>query len=301
LGLVFRQLHLQVRVMTPGEDLSRYSLVVLGAVEDLPESRWSELEDYVRGGGTLLTALKDGFASRAAGDSGVEAFWQRTYSFFGYHVTGRAVGGHNGYLQLEPAVRRAAVDRGCLIKGPFWEVLPLHATKLATLVLPWQNLSHGFAYLQAPPDQESPYPGLLASRYGRGTVVFAALPLFYALQSTALTCIQDELADLCRYLAPAPPFRVAGPASLEAVLMSRGDTLFLNLLYYHPLRPFTARLEIEDSAPLRNLAVEVRCARRPHSMALFPGGTKLEFDYHDGYAKAGIPSLSDWQILAVDQ
>jgi hypothetical protein len=299
LALALHQLHLQAEVVSPTQELGSYPLLILGGLEDLSESDWPRLEHYVRNGGILLASLKEGMTAKAMWEYWGDPLWQRTQTLFGFHVACRGLGGTNGYLQLEPALRRNSVERGCLVKGPFWEVLAPNAEKLGKLVLPWQNLFFGFAYLQAPPDREDLSPGITSIAYGSGRAVFVTLPIFYALKSTGFTCLQDDLLDLLNYLLPAAPFHVAAAPNLEAHLMSKQHTLLLNLLYYYPNRPFTDRLDLEDSAELHNLPVQVRTPERPSAVSLKPEGSNLEFEYDNGYTKVVIPKLVDWQVLEV--
>jgi len=155
----------------------------------------------------------------------------------------------------------------------------------------------GFVYWQGPPDQTDLSPGATSVRYGKGKAVFIALPIFYALQSTGFTCIQDALLDLLSYLVPEAPFHVEGPPTLEANLMFKPGALLLNLLYYYPNRPFTDRLDIEQSLALNNVRVRVRTRKRPSAVFLEPDNTKLDYDYRDGYTNLTIPTLTDWQIV----
>jgi hypothetical protein len=297
LTTVFQQLHIQANLSSADQDLRGYRLLILGSVEDLTESDWPTVEAYVRNGGILLTSMSSGMVAKAMWEYWGDPLWQRTYSFFGFHVVGRALGGANGYLQLEPKVRKTAADRGCLIKGPFWEVLAPKSDRLGKLVLPWENLYYGFAYMQAPPDQVDVHPGVTSSPFGKGKVVFVTLPIFYALQSTAFPCTQDALLDLIEYLVPNPPFRTDAPPNLELNLMEKPGGLLMNLLYYSPNRPLTTRLDIEESLPLKNLSIEIRTPRPPAEVSLKPAGTHLEFEYREGYTRVVIPSVTDWQLL----
>jgi hypothetical protein len=301
IALVLHQLHVQAEIVSPTQDLAPYSLLILGAIEDLPKPEWPSIESYVRNGGTLLTSIESGMVAKAMWEDWGDPLWRRTYSLFGFHVEANSVGGMNGYLQLDPAVRRGAIDRGCLIKGPFWEVLAPDNQKLGKLVLPWQNLSHGFVYMQGPPDQVDLSPGVTATRFGKGKAVFVTLPVFYALRETGFTCIQDILVDMINYLLPRPPFKMQAPPNLECSLMSREDSLLLNLVYYYPNRAVTPRLEIEDSVPLRNVSISIRTGDRPQAVWLKPDGTPLNYQFKDGYTMVEIPALTGWQILELSR
>lgn len=218
-------------------------------------------------------------------------------SLFGFHVAANSVGGENGYLQLDPSVRRVAIDRGCLIKGPFWEVLAPDDQTLGKLLLPWQNMSNGFAYMQAPPDQIDVSPAVTSATDGKGKAVFVTLPIFYALKETGFTCIQDILLDLVNFLLPLPPFKVQAPPNLECSLMSRENSLLLNLVYYYPNRAVTPRLDIEDSVPLHNVSLSVRTGDRPRAVRMKPEERELDYQFKDGYTTVEIPALTGWQIL----
>jgi hypothetical protein len=295
--MVFQQLHTQVALSSATQDLRRYHLLILGSVEDLTESEWSNVEGYVRDGGILLTSMSTGLVAKAMWEHWGDALWQRTYPFFGFHVVGRALGGTNAYLQLEAKVQKSAAARGCLIKGPFWEVLAPKSESLGKLVLPWENLYEGFVYMQGPPDEVDVHPGITSTTFGKGKVVFVTLPIFYALTSTGFTCIQDMLLDLIDYLLPDPPFRTEAPPNLELNLMEKPGVLLMNMLYYTPNRPLTTRLDIEESLPLSDASLEIRTPKRPTEVTLVPAGTRLAFQYRDGYTRVVIPSLSDWQLL----
>jgi len=297
LTTVFQQLHIQANLSSADQDLRGYRLVILASVEDLTESEWPTVEGYVRDGGILLTSISTGMVAKAMWEHWGDTLWQRTYPFFGFHVVGRALGGENAYVQLEPKVRKSAADRGCLIKGPFWEVLAPKSERLGKLVLPWENLYEGFAYMQGPPDQVDVHPGITLTPFGKGKVVFVTLPIFYALKSTAFTCIQDTLLDLIEYLLPEPPFRTEAPPNLELNLMEKPGVLLMNMLYYSPNRPLTTRLDIEESQPLNNVLVEMRTSGRPAAVSLKPEGTPLDFQYRENYTRVVIPSVTDWQLL----
>jgi hypothetical protein len=297
LTTVFQQLHIQASLSSVDQDLKGYRLLILGSVEDLTESEWPNVEGYVRDGGILLTSISSGMVAKAMWEHWGDALWQRTYPFFGFHVVGRALGGENAYIQLEPKVRKVTAARGCLIKGPFWEVLAPKSERLGKLVLPWENLYEGFVYMQGPPDQVDLHPGITLTPFGKGKVVFVTLPIFYALKTTAFTCIQDTLLDLIEYLLPEPPFRTDAPPTLELNLMQKPGVLLLNMLYYSPNRPLTTRLDIEDSLSLEDVWVEIRTLEQPATVSLMPAGTRLAFQYRDGYTRVVIPSLTDWQLL----
>jgi len=297
IALALHQLHVQAEVVRPSQDFSRVPLLILGGIEDLPEADWPRVESYVRNGGILLTSIANGMAAKAMWRYWGDPLWRRTFSLFGFHVVANSIAGTNGYLQLDPSVRHVAIDRGCLIKGPFWEVLGPDDQKLGQLILPWQNMSYGFAYMQAPPDHPDVSPGATLSAYGKGKAVFVTLPIFYSLQETGFTCIQDILLDLINFLLPAPPFKLQAPPNVECSLMSRQNAMLLNLLYYYPNRAVTPRLDIEDSVPLRNLSVSVRTGDRPQVVRLQPGATPLKYDFLGGYTTVEIPALTGWQIL----
>ena len=145
---------------------------------------------------------------------------------------------------------------------------------LATYTLPYTN-SGGLAFASIhsdPPGVATDIPAVVARKYGKGTVIWSALPL----ECGETEEYGDILLSLLKRFGGvgAPSFGSAAPANVELTMFEDGGERLVSCIVHS-----------QDTAsyPVAPFAVKVRCETAPSSVTLLPDNTPVAFEYSDGY------------------
>lgn len=90
------------------------------------------------------------------------------------------------------------------------------------------------------------------------------------------------------------------PAQGVVTVTKQGDRKNVHLLYASPVRRGNDTEIIEDILPVYETTVKVKCENKPSQVYLAPQGTKIPFDYKDGYVAFTVEKFECHQIVAIE-
>jgi hypothetical protein len=110
-------------------------------------------------------------------------------------------------------------------------------------------------------------------------------------------------------LQPSPPYKVAGPVTLEVNLMKREGELHLHLInsWFQQATSSSQRkgeeyncpTMIEEIPPLFDIEVEIKTSGQPKKVLWQPDNRELPFTLQNGYVKLTVPKLEIHGIVQV--
>ena len=260
--------------------LEGYRAIFAPLLSEMEEGDNARLCEYVRSGGTL-------YLSGAGNASLVE------------ELTGGTIVGRTSETRLYVAPKEAYSE----VFGGFNEKYPLpfsgHATLLrcedtdavaATLTYPYTStLELRYASIHSnPPGKPSDHPALVVKRYGKGWVIWSALPL--ELGETEE--YGDILWSLIRSLMSADglSYTSTAPGYVEHTLFRSEDELLFNS---------TALTDGAEAYPVAPFTVSVRCDRVPRAVTLVPTGEDVAFRYENGYVTFETRTLQIYDLYRI--
>lgn len=251
--------HIPFGVTGSFHDLDRYSVLLAPALGVLDERDNDRLLRYAEQGGTLYLS---GCGNRKLVEALTGNRYLRTTKEENLYLAPRpgleeVFGGFNAQYPLPFECRAPVVEAG-------------NGEVLATITLPYTKPDDiGFASIHSnPPGVPTDIPAVTVSRYGKGRVIWSALPLEdmpYPEYGRIL------LALLGQYHSTVPFFRSDAPAHVELTAFrdEGGCTLSASVLDEEP-----------ESAPVAPFAVslDIRATR----VTLLPEGQEIPFRIENG-------------------
>ena len=146
---------------------------------------------------------------------------------------------------------------------------------IATLTLPYTkpNDVHFASIHSNPPGIFTDYPALIAKRYGKGKVIWSAIPIENAQLEVygriIANLVKKEIKQDLSVLSDAD-------RHTEITLFLDSDGIYINLVH----------LNTEDFAKdVGSVNVSVRCKSAPASVILLPENIHMNFEYENGFVK----------------
>lgn len=246
-------------------DMKNYRMVFAPALAGIEKEHIEAAKDYVRGGGVLCF-------------SGAESA-ELLKDFFGAELL--------GFTDVSN-VYCAPTDAGRELLAPFDKKYPLSlsdlhplvklngadAAVLATLTLPYSHPTDKlkFASIHSnPPVDATEYPSIIEASYGRGRVLWLAVPFdgYTTRQHREIV-----MAVLRRYFAePEQTLITDAPKMIEAVVFeseSEWQISFCNVG------------DAEDGRKIAPFEVSLKMPKAPERVLLLPEEREVEFSYENG-------------------
>jgi hypothetical protein len=269
-----------------------YDLIVVPEQPVLAPDTVARLEQFVRRGGKLLSS----------GNSIQSAPMQ---SLLGVRLAkaGETVDGH--------VMLKAGGTAG--VYAPWDHVELAGAEELYPLFRAWDDTNpqvgkiRGCYPITGMVDEENPqkagFPAATVRRLGKGIAVHVATTFFDTYWKFGNPDMLAWLREILPVLQPAPLFQTDALSFVEASLRQKGDTLLVHLVNGNPGRDIslvsTDDLWVDDIPPVGPITCRIRCASRPQSVTIEPGGTKAATQWRDGILEAVLPRLEIHSCLAI--
>lgn len=209
-------------------DLSDYQVVVLPETVRLNELSTAKIAEFVRNGGLLLAA---GEASLTGGETtpnfmmaevlGVDYLDRTPYPF--------------AYMTQNDELWAGTASIPQLVEEPFLKVKLSTAEALSYVQWPLTVPApqRAFRHPIPPAGRVSDFPAITANRFGQGTALYVAAPIFKAYWNNNHFWLRRIMNNLLNKYDRSKPFRVEAPTTVEANMMEKDGVRYLHLINFH--------------------------------------------------------------------
>ncbi len=287
---ILSEMHWPFDLVDFSTDLSRYDLVILPDEVLLDAATADRINRFMAAGGALL----------ATGRSGLDAEGKR------FLVEGMGV----RYLgPSEYAPRYMAIDEREFPAIPSMTyVAYLGGTRvealegsqvLAACVDPYFQRTYDrfCSHRQTPPRLAlSSDPAIVR----HGQAIYISQPLFADYAQHGNQVYRLVLEDCIGRLVPNPLVRSGLPTTAELTLRRQGRDLIVHVLNYVIQRKSRTIDIIEESWPLRDVALSIRCPQVPTRAEVVPQRSEIPCRYADGRVHVAIPLVDGHQMVRIE-
>jgi len=156
-------------------------------------------------------------------------------------------------------------------------------------------------------DEENPqkagFPAATIRRLDKGMAVHLSTGFFDTYWKFGNPDMLAWLREILPVLQPAPLFQTDALSFVEVALRCKGDALLVHLVNGNPGRDLslvsTDDLWVDDIPPVGPITCRIRCAARPQSVTIEPGGTLAQTSWRNGVLEAVLPRLEIHACLAI--
>ncbi|WP_053206586.1 alpha-amylase family protein [Jiangella muralis] len=282
------QLRHQFDLVDDLADFSPYRVLILPDRHEVSATLLPRLAAFVAGGGKLLaTGRSLGAEADPSARSlfGVDEItdWPYEHQYFELLADADtpAPGVHIAYL---PGQVPVPADDGRTL-ARYWA--PYFAA----------NDYEHFQVAQVPPQA----PTDSAAIVGTDSTVYIGPNLFTDYATYAYPQHRDVVAALLGQLLPDPVVRAGGPTTLQATVTEQPGRLLVHLMHYVPQTRAPQVEVVEDTLPLYDVPVRVRCAAAPSAVLLAPGEQQVAFKHVDGFVEFTVPKIDGHQLIAIER
>jgi hypothetical protein len=250
------------------ENMSKYSLVVLGEQFPVSEKIPQALEAYARTGGTVLITGSH-IAHAHAELAGVKE--------------AGPVNSDPWYISVDNEV--------AILAGP-WQPVQVLDSEIYSLVL--KN--------QQPGKDETLYPAVTIRKVGKGQIVAIHGTIMRTYYLTHQPRLREFIKQLLDYLKVTRRVIISGPPSIEVSLRRKHNTLIVHLVNRATNPTLTPRLHlVEEVPPTGWIDVRVCVEKKPRCVTLEPNNRQVKWSWSDGWLHASIPSVHIHEILIIEE
>lgn len=287
------------------EHVDKFRALILPNIAALSDRQCQQLREFVGRGGSILATLETSLYDERG---------QRRPDFglsdlFGVSVAGELQGPvRNSYLNIEanadgsyhPLVR-GLEDAGRIINGTYR--LPVRATvpfpvRPVTLVPPYPDLPMEELYPRQP---RTDIPEVYMREMGPSRIVYFPWDIdrvfWEVLHSDHLKLLTNAVRWICRDQAPA---QVTGPGVLDVTVWRQKGSLTVHMV--NLTNAMMMRGEFREFLPVGEQTVRIRLPERcgVAGVRLLRAGTRPEAAIQDGLLTVKVPSITDYEVVAVD-
>ena len=123
----------------------------------------------------------------------------------------------------------------------------------------------------------------------------------YGSGKIAAIAAEENLEAMVKQLLPTPLVQVSGSHEVDVCVRRLNGRLMINLINTSGNHANNENRIVESVPPIGPLQIAIRSSKPPHSLTLQPGGTRLEVNWQDGFARATLPSLELYSIIQVEE
>lgn len=298
------ELHEMFDVIDLDADFSAYRVLVLPDTITLTPELQAKLDSFRADGGRLILS----------GASGMTPDESSFALAFDVEYEGRMSEFSPDYIEAEPDLDRELPD------APFVVYERAHAVKarggakvLAGTRLPYfnRNWKHFCSHQHTPyrMERNDSYDAVIE----QGGIIYFAHPIFSAYYRVGQPLLKYLLRGALDALLPERRVRVSMPSAGRISLMEQKaeKRLLLHLLFAQTQLRGTGspheigdirRIEIiEDVVPIREVACELRTAKRPSRVYRASDGATLDFAYEGGVLRFNLPELFIHELVVVKE
>ena len=176
------------------------------------------------------------------------------------------------------------------------KVRPTTARALAPLTAPGPAYQLG----AFPPGEALPWPALTENRYGRGTVLFLALPIAADIWTRGNPGARYILQQLVRRATPGLSFERQGAAAVSITRAEAPGRTVLHLVAFQPDARIQGPRVVERPGTLTGTRVRLRDPRRPVVVHAEPGATPLTPEREGEWWAVEVPPFSIHTAVVFD-
>ncbi|CAK4814232.1 unnamed protein product [Aphanomyces euteiches] len=278
----------QFNILDTRSELAAYKVLVLPDRIPVDAAFAAKLEDYVKGGGSVIASFESGLSPDR---SSLAPFLGVTFKGIApfspdYLIPSGAIG--EGLPLTEHVMYLGGLE---VEAGADSEVL-------ASVNVPYFNRTweHFSSHKHTPSSGKLGYPGIVK----RGNAIYFMHPIFRQYQESAPAWCKKLFLNALKLLLPEPLVRHDGPSTLLATLNNQKEhsRWVLHLLHYIPERRSGTIDTIEDIIPLHEINLSIQIAESPlKGVRLVPQGTELMFTEQDGRVDFKLPRLDGHQMI----
>ncbi|MFN4244236.1 MAG: hypothetical protein ACK4PI_13480 [Tepidisphaerales bacterium] len=266
------------RVVSPGDDLSGVTALVLPGPRFLDESAAAWLSAFLKRGGAVLAlgeSLLGPGTDRVMVDAGVNYLGPARYQI-DYTLAAPSV---RADLPASPFLNYVAMGRYVATK----------ARTLASVFEPYFDRTYGH-YCSHQNTPYRPEPAGHGGAFLHRNIAFVPTPLGACYHDVAARVHRQLFANLLRRVYPTPMVQVALPSGARVSLMHQPAQrrYVLHLLYATPLPRGRVQV-LEDFPVFTDVEVKVRLPEPPASVTC--GGKRLRFISRGGVTRFVLPRL----------
>ena len=284
-----QQLRYQFDIVPVGTefDLDVYRLLVLPEDTPIDAALVGKLRQYLADGGSLLISASAGVPGQPAR----ELFEQLEIDV-------------KGLWPYDPVFLGTRSDRlsdykpGLAIRvhGPSFEITGSdQCESLLDLEIPFfqRSFNRFSGHSYTPTAGPSGHPAVLQ----RGTTIVLAVPLLGAVAADGNPEYLDLLRACIDRLVPDPVLRAGGPRHLETAVVETRERTVVHLLSYLGSQSVDGLYLIDDSFPLADVEVSLRCDDEPDAVWIHPKGTRLVCNYDGQYASVRVDAAGGHALV----
>ncbi|QTH44200.1 alpha-L-fucosidase [Cohnella sp. LGH] len=253
-------------------DLTGYRAVVLPENVKLSPESAERLRAFVQGGGLLLAEGSATYSREAknfalADVLGLDYLERTPYSF--------------AYLTEREELWKGVARIPQLVEGEFIKTVPTTAETLSLIQWPLTvpAVNRAFRHPMPPAGLVSDFPAISANRYGQGTALYIAAPVFRTYWNSNHFWVRRIVTNLLDQYDTGKTFETDAPVHVEANLMEKDGKKFLHLINFQNIHAGEKSSSfydpIESITPVHDIEVRINDPLI-RSATTRPDGLKLE-------------------------
>ncbi len=267
---------------TKSDELCKYKFVFAPAIAGIDENNRKDIYDYVANGGTF-------YFSGVEDEELLREFFDAEYTELSAHK----------YTYVSPVKGKEEMFFGFDEKYPLAMLYKHPLVKIGgeAEVLAYLNLPYGeagdnicFASIHSnPPGILTEYPSVIRKRYGKGTVIWSALPIegdeSYHHREVTMRILREYMPE-CQQTV-----RTTAPKQVELVTFADSGAVQISALDMGV---------DEERRHIESFKVSVKAASAPKRVLLLPDETELEFTYDNGEVTFNTRELDIFDMYRIE-
>jgi len=278
-------------------DLTGYRAVVLPENVKLSPESAERLRAFVREGGLLLaegaaTYSRETKNFALADVFGLDYLERTPYSF--------------AYLTEREELWKGVARIPQLVEGEFIKTVPTTAETLSLIQWPLTvpAVNRAFRHPMPPAGLVSDFPAISANRYGLGTALYIAAPVFGSYWNSNHFWVRRIVTNLLDLYDTGKTFETDAPVHVEANLMEKDGKKYLHLINFQNIHAGEKSSSfydpIESITPVHGIEVRVNDPRI-RSATTRPDGQRLETTATEHGIRFTVPKIHIHTIVELSE
>lgn len=284
------------------EEMRNHKVLVLADVPGMTEAQISAVKEYLESGGNIYMSghtapvlLQEVFGAKWEGYTDEKITYMAPVD--GSDVMQGLFTRKHPLIQFEKAVKISGVRKGEVLAtltlpytrpGIYWSMFPTDVAEKKYVSV--DGPCYPFSTIHAnPPGVETTYPALLKGKYGKGTVVWSAMPI----ERTDRYQHSHIFAGIIRMLAGDDfQFGANCPDSVECVL-------FNALEHKQKLMGLIETRQEAHIPATHDIQVWIKSPAKPETVYMLADGREIPYSYEDGKVQVTLEKMDIYAMFAV--